>query len=233
VLEDKRGEEAQPFTLEPRTYTPIPPPTRVQTPDLEKSNPEVHRKQSLRNRFSIKKKSTSASSSPTSQIESSSSNQKEIDIGPHPLFRGSDSAYCSDTDKIPFHANTSHEKSTTPPLQNAFDKTYISSPRSEQQTFHPVKASPHSPLQRPWTAGPSNLRAPSAMAMSTMSQSTTMTENNKKIKKKRSAFGWLKKAFSLTDEEKAIFEAKRRAPPPPVDYGMDRRPKFLDGKRIR
>jgi hypothetical protein len=60
-----------------------------------------------------------------------------------------------------------------------------------------------------------------------------MTEKDKKLKKKRSAFGWLKKAFSLTEEERAVFEAKRRASPPPIDYSMDRKPKFLDGRRIR
>lgn len=68
--------------------------------------------------------------------------------------------------------------------------------------------------------------------MSMMSDMTTMTENGKKVKKKRSAFGWLKKAFSLSEEEKAAFEEKRREPT--VGY-YDRRPppQFLDGRRVR
>jgi hypothetical protein len=44
-----------------------------------------------------------------------------------------------------------------------------------------------------------------------MTDFTVMTEGGteKKVKKKRSAFGWLKKAFSLSEEEKAAFEQRR------------------------
>lgn len=40
----------------------------------------------------------------------------------------------------------------------------------------------------------------------------SMHENadDKRLKKKKSGFGWLKKAFSLTDEEKAEFEERKR-----------------------
>jgi hypothetical protein len=62
---------------------------------------------------------------------------------------------------------------------------------------------------------------------------TTVTENRARVKKKKSGLGWLKKAFSLTEEEKKIFEEKRRAAPQPRDYVIDRKPQFLDGKRIR
>ena len=70
--------------------------------------------------------------------------------------------------------------------------------------------------------------------MSMMSDMTTVTENGKKVKKKRSAFGWLKKAFALSEEEKAAFEEKRRR----TDW-EERRPqeqprqRWIDGKRVR
>ncbi|KAF3762207.1 hypothetical protein M406DRAFT_341474 [Cryphonectria parasitica EP155] len=132
----------------------------------------------------------------------------------------------------------------------------ISSPASERQHFRPVQASPHSPLQqRPHTAGtvvggsssnnhrPGHRGAPSQMAMSMLSNVTTMQEgastkagSTRTVKKKRSAFGWLKKAFSLDEEERAAFEARRRAQP--ANYyqyqmpGQGHSPRYLDGKRI-
>ncbi|KAI3392133.1 hypothetical protein diail_6145 [Diaporthe ilicicola] len=119
----------------------------------------------------------------------------------------------------------------------------IPSPASEHQYFRPVQASPHSPLQqRPHTAGtvgnrPGNHQrnAPSQMGMSMLSNVTTMTQDtsgtNKTVKKKRSAFGWLKKAFSLDEEERAAFEERRRQQP--VNHYYDgRSPQFLDGKRL-
>lgn len=119
----------------------------------------------------------------------------------------------------------------------------IPSPASEHQYFRPVQASPHSPLQqRPHTAGtvgnrPGNHQrnAPSQMGMSMLSNVTTMTQDssgtNRTVKKKRSAFGWLKKAFSLDEEERAAFEERRRQQP--VNHYYDQRsPQFLDGKRM-
>lgn len=145
-----------------------------------------------------------------------------------------------------------------PVLSGAFP----ASPRSDQQFFRPVNASPNSPLQRPWTAAPtpnhihsnsagsngsntSHLRqahtpsalgygrgASSAMGMSMMSDMTTVIENGKKVKKKRSAFGWLKKAFALSEEEKAAFEERRRRTDRQADY--ERPPqRWIDGKRVR
>lgn len=70
--------------------------------------------------------------------------------------------------------------------------------------------------------------------MSMMSNVTTATnETSRTLKKKRSAFGWLKKAFSLDEEERAAFEQKRRDQAPPVPDHDTRAPKFIDGKRIR
>lgn len=74
------------------------------------------------------------------------------------------------------------------------------------------------------------------MGMSMMSDMTTVVENGKKVKKKRSAFGWLKKAFALDEEEKAAFEERRRK----TDWddgnrGYYERPRqrWVDGKRVR
>lgn len=53
----------------------------------------------------------------------------------------------------------------------------------------------------------------------------------KTLKKKRSAFGWLKKAFSLDEEERAAFEQKKREQAANPYYD-GRSPQFLDGKRI-
>ena len=73
--------------------------------------------------------------------------------------------------------------------------------------------------------------APSAMGMSVMSDMTTVTENGMKVKKKRSAFGWLKKAFSLSEEEKQAFEERRRRQDESLYYEKPRQ-RWVDGKRI-
>ena len=144
-----------------------------------------------------------------------------------------------------------------------FTRDIVPSPRSDQQQFfRPVNASPHSPLQRPWTAGPSNplhmhsnsstssfrghthtpsalgnrRQAPSAMGMSVMTDVSVIDSNGerKKVKKKRSAFGWLKKAFSLSEEEKAAFEERRRMATVEAQqyYEGAGENRWLDGKRI-
>ncbi|CEI41146.1 hypothetical protein FVEN_g3501 [Fusarium venenatum] len=139
------------------------------------------------------------------------------------------------------------------------------SPHSEyQQTYHPVRASPHSPLQqRPHTAGPADQYHPSGFfqghqrnqpsrmgGMSTLSSVTSATNDDaatvtsrattqaggKRLKKKKSAFGWLKKAFSLDEDEKAEYEARKAMQYQNQyqnQYYDGQSPKFLDGKRIR
>ncbi|KAK3396378.1 hypothetical protein B0T20DRAFT_269535 [Sordaria brevicollis] len=82
---------------------------------------------------------------------------------------------------------------------------------------------------------PRNL--PSAMGMSVRSNMTTGTTasqetNGKSLKKKRSAFGWLKKAFALDEEERAAFEARRQMETRNLYYD-GRSAQFLDGKRIQ
>lgn len=135
------------------------------------------------------------------------------------------------------------------------------SPRSDhQQYYRPVRASPHSPLQqRPHTAVPSDAtKRPSAYyphhqrnqpsrmgGMSTLSTVTTATYQDrpktpgamtqgsgKRLKKKKSAFGWLKKAFTMDDDEKAAYEARKVAQNQ-NGYYTESDPVFLDGRRIR
>ncbi|KAK3956030.1 hypothetical protein QBC32DRAFT_310573 [Pseudoneurospora amorphoporcata] len=83
---------------------------------------------------------------------------------------------------------------------------------------------------------PRNL--PSAMGMSVRSNMTTgttasqETAGGKSLKKKRSAFGWLKKAFALDEEERAAFEARRQMETRNLYYD-GRSAQFLDGKRIQ
>jgi hypothetical protein len=52
------------------------------------------------------------------------------------------------------------------------------------------------------------------------------------VKKKKSAFGWFKKAFTMDDDERAAFEARKQMDAPD-NYYKDKSPKFLDGKRLR
>lgn len=130
----------------------------------------------------------------------------------------------------------------------------IPSPASDRQHFRPVQASPHSPLQqRPHTANPTASRnqiqllhshsrqgAPSQMGMSIVTETPTRdssgngrADSTRTIKKKRSAFGWLKKAFSLDEEERAAFEARKNAQPMNyyAAYG-GQSPRYLDGRRV-
>jgi hypothetical protein len=207
-----------------------------------------------------------------------------------PPSRGLDSAYCSDFEKPPSTPAT--RMPASPILTRDFSTP---SPRSDlsrtSQYYRPVNASPNSPLQRPWTAAPSDhihtssnlsglsklsngsqsrlqlshqntssqpglreqlqsraatergvgaergeyARGKSRMGMSTVSDMTMITENGTKVKKKRSAFGWFKKAFALSEEEKMAFGERRRQK---ADFEQDsyqQRPqqRWLDGKRIR
>jgi hypothetical protein len=72
------------------------------------------------------------------------------------------------------------------------------------------------------------------MGMSTMSYMTTVTEGGTKTKKKKGPFGWLKKAFALSEEEKMAFEERRRKADDDAPYYNERpKQKWLDGKRIR
>ncbi|EEU33355.1 uncharacterized protein NECHADRAFT_89556 [Fusarium vanettenii 77-13-4] len=154
---------------------------------------------------------------------------------------------------------TSHADFGTPPVRPLMPSPHSEHHQFYHNTI-PVRASPHSPLQqRPHTAGPADQyhqsgyfpghqrNQPSRMgAMSTLSSVTTATYDDaatvtsrattqaggKRVKKKKSAFGWLKKAFSMDEDEKAEYEA-RRAMQYRDNYYDGHSPKFLDGRRIR
>ncbi|KAI0016164.1 hypothetical protein F4780DRAFT_773083 [Xylariomycetidae sp. FL0641] len=164
-------------------------------------------------------------------------------LTPH-RYQGPDSAYGSEAEFRPTAHSMADPMGDLFPLPPRFPTTTIPSPHSEQQVFYPVRASPHSPLQqRPWTSGtaarPYTAQAvharnqPSAMGMSMLSNVTTLNPNNpnKTLKKKRSAFGWLKKAFTLDEEERAQFEARKQQTTL-SPYNDSRSPRFLDGKRL-
>ncbi|KAK3945416.1 hypothetical protein QBC46DRAFT_117449 [Diplogelasinospora grovesii] len=158
------------------------------------------------------------------------------------VYQAPDSAYGSDPDRTHVNSMASMEPSINDFSPPVIRPGLIPSPHSDKQFFRPVDASPHSPLQqRPHTshlqAPPRNI--PSAMGMSMMSNVTTMTNetgnetgSQRSLKKKRSAFGWLKKAFSLDEEERAAFEAKKREQTRNLYYDH-RSPQFLDGTRIQ
>ncbi|KAJ6442637.1 cyclin-dependent kinase regulatory subunit [Purpureocillium lavendulum] len=165
-----------------------------------------------------------------------------------------ESAYGSDADRRSRRqgSNVGSDVSMSPPVRPQATR----SPRSDhQQYYRPVQASPHSPLQqRPHTAAgprasqfrpqhlrnqPSNLGGMSMLSNVTMATyddasatSSDQTHSNRTLKKKKSAFGWFKKAFSMDEEEKAAFKARREMSQRDRYYEANS-PKFLDGRRIR
>ncbi|KAJ9149721.1 hypothetical protein NKR19_g5498 [Coniochaeta hoffmannii] len=272
------GEEEPVYILQPRTYTPQPPPPlpspRIHdapprqsrdhlTPkiaehewqpeqpeeEVEEREPETQPKQrtSLRQRVSLK---TTPPESilvppPRSRDRQPQRQASPAHASPH-IYQGPDSAYASDFERQAVNSMVSMDSTLIDISPPSFQRpALIPSPHSDQQFFRPVQASPHSPLQqRPHTSHTVTPRhptyqqqhqrnVPSRMGMSMMSNSTTMTaQTGQTVKKKRSAFGWLKKAFSLDEEERAEFEAKKNQQVHNPYYDA-RSPKFLDGKRIR
>ncbi|KAK3310482.1 uncharacterized protein B0T15DRAFT_385661 [Chaetomium strumarium] len=222
---------------------PKPGPDPAQAPELvipldheEQPRPRT----SLRQRISLK-------TNPPDSIQILPASTFEPQRPFHTIARAQqapDSAYGSDLERAPVNSMTSINSSLadfTPPF---IHPGMIPSPHSERQFFRPVQASPYSPLQqRPHTSHTINAHrfpapprhTPSAMGMSVMSSGTSIanqTVGGKTVKKKRSAFGWLKKAFTLDEEERAVFEQRKReqlANP----YNEPPTQQFLDGKRIR
>lgn len=238
-------EEEGLYILQPRTYTPLPPeplpsPMVHDHPSPKaKEQPEeasVPKRPSLRQRLSLK------GNNPPEAIQVPPRNPQRPKYQSPRVYQGPDSAYGSDIEARRFPQSAAITDVYTD-LRPAYPNT-IPSPLSDQPRFRPVQASPHSPLQqRPWTSGTAQPRRPhtsathhqgrhlpSAMGMSTLSNVTTLNSENKRLKKKKSAFGWLKKAFQLDEEERAAFEA-RKAQQTPNLYYDSRSPKFLDGKR--
>lgn len=239
----------QRFSRAPETMLVSPPVPEV--PRLSEAGPAPHtetevlprQRTSLRQRVSLK-------TTPPESIQIPPPNAPELQ---RPVYNQSprvyqppDSAYGSDLDRTAVNSmismtsiDCSLNEFPAPPPRPAM----VPSPHSDQQFFRPVQASPHSPLQqRPHTSGtvgphrqPPPRNIPSAMGMSMLSNVSTATYqsgSSQTLKKKRSAFGWLKKAFSLDDEERAAFEQKRRAQQT-GHYFDERSPRFLDGRRIQ
>ncbi|KAI8624068.1 hypothetical protein F5Y19DRAFT_468038 [Xylariaceae sp. FL1651] len=239
------------YLLQPRTYTPQPPEPlpspRAKSPPTTQSplSPDLQtaKRTSLRQRVSLK----GGNLPEVIQVPP----RRTTDMGPPRIqshqnqpsprtYQGRDSEYVSDLEVQPSYHPTANPMSgmSVPKFPNT-----IPSPRSDQQQyFYPVRASPHSPLQqrphtsataRPYTSQTMHVRNQrSAMGMSMLSNVTNAeSQNGKTLKKKKSAFGWLKKAFTLDDDEKAEFQARKhqQAANP---YYEARSPKFLDGKRL-
>ncbi|TGJ86649.1 hypothetical protein E0Z10_g2081 [Xylaria hypoxylon] len=249
-----RGEEV--YLLQPRTYTPQPPeplpspmvknPPTSQSPTFQDSvaqDKRMSKRTSLRQRVSLK------GGNLPEVIHVPPRNIGEMDSpsfqSPHyqasPLtYRGRESNYVSGLE-----VQQSHHSQVDPPggmTVPMFTNT-IPSPRSDQQQyFYPVRASPHSPLQqRPHTSATARSHTShaghvrdqrSAMGMSMLSNVTNADgQDGKRLKKKKSAFGWLKKAFTLDEEEKEEFRARKQQQAANPYYEA-RSPKFLDGKRL-
>lgn len=238
----KTGATPSPRLSQRPPSRPVPGPDPAQAPELVISqDPEVHvpttQRTSLRQRISLK-------TNPPQSIQVPPPNaplQRPRQAAPR-AYQAPDSAYGSDMERPPVHSMASINSSLADFAPPFIQPGMIPSPHSERQFFRPVQASPYSPLQqRPHTSGtvgphhfpPPPRNTPSAMGMSIMSSGTTMTnQTGKSVKKKRSAFGWLKKAFALDEEERVAFEQKRKeqmANP----YYEAKSQQFLDGKRIR
>ncbi|KAI2616044.1 hypothetical protein GGR54DRAFT_631883 [Hypoxylon sp. NC1633] len=251
-LEDE-AEKAEPsvdeglYILQPRTYTPQPP---APIPSPRVIDSPTPKQEDQPNRTSLRQRLSLKGSTLPEAIQVPHRDAPELQRPRFPsvqpsspryqiprIYPGPDSAYGSDNEARAAVRSMAESGSIPEMVPPPIPTTTIPSPRSDQQHYFPVRASPHSPLQqRPWTAGthvhPGHVRnQPSAMGMSMLSNVTTLNPERKTLKKKRSAFGWLKKAFSLDDEERAEFEA-RKAQQIPNHFYESRSPRFLDGKRL-
>lgn len=285
--ETETGHEDEPvFLLQPRTYTPQPPaplpsplikdeaghnarsgsqstipsfPSAPISPaDSRPLSAVVQRRTSLRDRVSQKMMPPGDIQIPVRSLRGMEKYAASPGTTTPQTMRSHhfDSAYESDADSHGRHPSGSSSNMTmSPPQLNV-----VPSPRSDRQRYyHPVQASPHSPLQqRPHTAvghghssyhqGHSSLAPPALSGLSKVtsanyedgtSQSVRTTRTtrttktvDKQLKKKKSAFGWLKKAFSMDEEERAAYEARRTMQYQESYYNADP-PKFLDGRRVR
>ncbi|KAL7901791.1 hypothetical protein HDV63DRAFT_404660 [Trichoderma sp. SZMC 28014] len=279
--ETETGHEDEPvFLLQPRTYTPQPPaplpsplikdetgrnarsgsqstipnfPSIPISPaDSRPLSAVVQRRTSLRDRVSQKMMPPGDIQIPVRSLRGMEKYAPSPGTTTPQTMRSHhfDSAYESDAESHGRHPSGSSSNMTmSPPQLNV-----VPSPRSDRQRYyHPVQASPHSPLQqRPHTAvghghssyhqGHSSLAPPPLSGLSKVtsanyedgtSQSVRTTKTvDKQLKKKKSAFGWLKKAFSMDEEERAAYEARRAMQYQDTYYSADT-PKFLDGRRVR
>lgn len=218
-------------------WDPAQAPELVPEPDLE-VDPYPKQRTSLRDRVSLK-------TTPPESIQVPPPNTlAHPAVMAYQTFQAPDSAYGSDMERPPVNSMASIDSSLADFSPPFVQPGMIPSPHSDRQFFRPVQANPYSPLQqRPHTSGtvgPHNFPAPprnipSAMGMSMMSSNTmhTTDSSSKTLKKKRSAFGWLKKAFSLDEEERAAFEQRKQQQMPQTPYYGAKSPQFIDGKRIQ
>lgn len=241
----------RPETRPSPTLTAQPKPLQIRKPvqqasrSSDKEVAPLGHKTSLRDRVSLKVDlPTAIHVPPVNALELQRPRYPTPQQSPH-SHRPPGSSHGTEMDRSISHGHPRHH--TTNDFSPPSFPSLIPSPASERQHFRPVQASPHSPLQqRPHTAGTVVNRpghhqrnAPSQMGMSMLSNVTTMTQetgmagSTRTVKKKRSAFGWLKKAFSLDEEERAAFEARKRQQPVNYYQGYDgQSPRYLDGKRI-
>ncbi|PQK09881.1 hypothetical protein BB8028_0002g02050 [Beauveria bassiana] len=243
------------YILQPRTYTPQPPapvpsPMLISSPSSAEPAP-LRKRASLRNRIlnpptSIQIPPTSTPDSPL-YVPSSSFGTPRTTSSMHDL-RNSETGY----NRAPPRPRQASPLDT--PTSDL--RTFTPSPFSEHQAFQPVRASPHSPLQqRPHTAAGSQLPSagPTAHKPTPLGSMTSMNNmsttrppmdrfntssgashnTERQLKKKKSAFGWFKKAFTMDEEERAAFESRKAGRPPPPNYYDPNTPRFLDGRRIR
>ncbi|KAI1739093.1 hypothetical protein F4680DRAFT_147624 [Xylaria scruposa] len=223
--------------------------------DVAAQDTQVPKRTSLRQRVSLKGGNLPEviQVPPRNMGEIASTSFQSPQYHPSPsIHQGRGSEYVSGLEVHPVHQPWQQQQQQQPyhsPMDALggmsmprFTNT-IPSPRSDQQQyFYPVRASPHSPLQqrphtsataRPHTSHTTHIRDQrSAMGMSMLSNVTNAEgQDGKKLKKKKSAFGWLRKAFTLDEEEKEEFRARKQQQTLNPYYEA-RSPKFLDGKRL-
>ncbi|KAJ2892027.1 hypothetical protein MKZ38_010416 [Zalerion maritima] len=281
-IDGSTGNDEPMYILQPRTYTPQPPapmpspihanhPQRQgqkceQSEGFQRISEPPWKRTSLRDRVSQRTHPPeSIQVPPLNVVDFRGPVQQNPSPRPAATFPAPDSAYGSDVERRPTINSVVTDASIPEMSPPIFNRGLMPSPRSDQQRYFPVQASPHSPLQqRPWTSGDTAMNPsqgsqnhysshgggghvrnkPSQMNMSTLSNVTSVsdlrsetgrsvntTTTNGQLKKKRSAFGWLKKAFSLDDEERAQFEARKHQPVH-NPYMEGRSPRYLDGRRM-
>lgn len=238
-----------------KEYTPPTEPNESHSP----SNPDIPKRPSLRQRTSAQGKLPESIQIPPpniiDQFPRPRSSPKVHQCPP-------DSAYGSDGDQrnrpgsATAELSPSFHRPSMPSPRSDFQnyQPVQASPYSPlQQRPHTSHNSVRSATPPASASGAGHVRnQPSRLGgASTLSKVTTLTygseagsgaegcgggggaqEGQKGLKKKKSAFGWLKKAFTLDEEERAAFEARKGLSERNLYY-EERSRAFLDGKRVK